>query len=221
MSLHEHIAEHFGQNSEGESLEKQASIELFCKLAEEDGIDLDSLAEEKVAELYNAWRQDLSKEAGDEGRDGDGDGEKHDGDKNHDDKKDKAKAEFEKKKEASEKIAEGRLIGEVMADAYVARLQKHAEANGLGTKEASAPNGTLLEKQASSTETIDEIAAHEAFRKAAEAGFDTNQAADRINAVLLLGPGESDKVASCRTAEEAVDIRSLEILEMAGYPVNY
>lgn len=214
MSLSEHIAAHFGQNSDGESLDKQASIELFCKLAEEDGIDLDSLEQEKVAELYYAWQGELEKEAGDD--------DDHDDDDHADEKQEKAKEEFAKKKEASEKIAEAQVIGAVMADAYVEQLQKRAAESGdFGTKEASAPNGQLLEKQASSTESMDEVAAHEAFRKVASAGWDTNQAADRINAVLLLGPGESDKVASCRTVEDAVDIRSLEILEMAGYPVTY
>lgn len=208
MSLNNFIDQQYGQTTEDEELQKQAQIELFAKVAEENGIDLDDLEEEKVAELYEAFLGELEKEAEDDDKDDD----------DKDEKKDEARQEFAKKKEASEKLAEAEAMGVAMADAYVDRLQKHAAANGLN-KEASAPNGTLLQvKQASS---IDQLAAQEAFNKVASHGFDTNQAESLLNAVLTLGPSESQKVASASTVEEAIDLRSLELLEMAGYPVNY
>ena len=68
---------------------------------------------------------------------------------------------------------------------------------------------------------LDEVAAEMAVVKAAEAGWDLNEASERIAAVLILGAPEETKVASANTFETAVDIRSLELLEAAGYNVTW
>jgi hypothetical protein len=77
--------------------------------------------------------------------------------------------------------------------------------------------------EASAFSALDELAGELAIEKAAEAGFDDNEAASRIFSVLTLGLSEEDsvKVASAQDLDEAVDVRSLELLEAAGYPVNY
>lgn len=68
---------------------------------------------------------------------------------------------------------------------------------------------------------LDELAAEYAVEKAASVGWDGEEAAERIGAVLTLGVGESEKVASAADLESAVEVRSLELLEMAGYPVQW
>lgn len=68
---------------------------------------------------------------------------------------------------------------------------------------------------------LDEVSAEEAVIKAAEAGWDPEEAGSRVAAVLTLGAGDSEKIASAQDLESAVDIRSLELLEMAGYPITW
>lgn len=69
---------------------------------------------------------------------------------------------------------------------------------------------------------IDELAADLAVEKAAAAGWDAEESAERMNALLLLGASdEGSKVASVATVEEAIDIRASELLELAGYPVTW
>jgi hypothetical protein len=70
---------------------------------------------------------------------------------------------------------------------------------------------------------LDELAVTAALEKAAAAGFDMEEATDRIAAVATLGLADSEKVASAPAGDldAAVDIRSLEYLEAAGYPVEW
>jgi hypothetical protein len=76
--------------------------------------------------------------------------------------------------------------------------------------------------QVKESSAIDEFAAQSALEKAAAAGFDTDEATDRINSVFTLGViGDSEKIAMAKDTQGAVEIRSLEILEAAGYPVTW
>ena len=68
---------------------------------------------------------------------------------------------------------------------------------------------------------LDELATELAFQKAAEAGYDQDEAVERLNAVYTLGLGDSTKIAAAEDVDGAVDIRSLEVLEAAGYPVTW
>ena len=56
---------------------------------------------------------------------------------------------------------------------------------------------------------------------AAAAGFDLDEAADRVSALLTLGVNESTKIAAAEDFAGAVGIRALELLEGAGYPVEW
>ena len=82
----------------------------------------------------------------------------------------------------------------------------------------SALAGHEASKHASA---IDELAAEEAVVKAASVGWDLDEAVERVSSVLTLGIGESEKVAFAQDLEGAVDVRSLELLEAAGYPVTW
>jgi hypothetical protein len=76
--------------------------------------------------------------------------------------------------------------------------------------------------QTKESSAIDEFAAQAAVEKVAAAGWDADEAIERINSVFTLGTiGESEKIAAAENVEGAVEIRSLEILEAAGYPVEW
>lgn len=76
------------------------------------------------------------------------------------------------------------------------------------------------EKEASA---FDLAAGEEALKIAGAYGYDTDEAAERLNAVLLLGvAGESEKVAHANgDYNTAVQLRGLELLETAGYPIAW
>ena len=203
MSLSNLINAHFAKTaSDNEEAEKLAEVELFTKLAE----DNDQLSQDQVNDLWYAF-----KTAGDEEPEKEKEEEKED-----DDKKEKAKAEFAEKKEASMKIAESDELGRLMARSFMDEVQKLASGQApTQPKVASAPTPVT------SAPAIDQLAAEMACEKAASAGYDADEAAQRVIAVLTLGAPDSMKVASAATLEAAVDVRALELLELAGYPVRY
>ena len=86
---------------------------------------------------------------------------------------------------------------------------------GLGLGAQKALEGT---KQSAA---LDQLAGQLAFEKAAEAQWDSEEAAERLNAILTLGAGESEKIAHAENTDQAIEIRSLELLELAGYPVTW
>jgi len=96
-------------------------------------------------------------------------------------------------------------------------------AYGVGAVAAGGAGAAIHHRSKKESSALDELALQEAFNKAASAGFDTDEATDRLNAVFTLGLGESEKVASAPAGDlnAAVDIRSLEYLEAAGYPVTW
>jgi len=96
-------------------------------------------------------------------------------------------------------------------------------AYGVGAAAAGGAGAAIHHRSKKESSALDELALQEAFNKAASAGFDTDEATDRLNAVFTLGLGESEKVASAPAGDlnAAVDIRSLEYLEAAGYPVTW
>ncbi len=69
---------------------------------------------------------------------------------------------------------------------------------------------------------IDQLAAKHALDLAKQAGMNTKVAAKRVDAVLTLGLAtESTKTASAKTLEETIHVRALELLEKAGYQVDW
>jgi hypothetical protein len=206
MSLSELINAHFAKTaSANEEAEKLAEVELFTKLAEDNGIDLDQLSQDQVNDLWYAFKTAGDEEPKEEEEDG-----------KEDEKKEKAKAEFAEKKEASMKIAESDELGRLMARSFMDEVQKLASGQPpTQPKVASAPTPVT------SAPAIDQLAAEMACEKAASAGYDADEAAQRVIAVLTLGAPDSIKVASAPSLEAAVDVRALELLELAGYPVQY
>jgi hypothetical protein len=290
MAMDQFLAEYYGTAKTAsapaqEDLEKQASVDLFLKLASEQGIDLTSMQDEQVNELYSNWIKAAAEEPGEKKEH-----EEHESKK--EEKVEEAKKEHEEKKAYAEKVAEADFLGRVMAHSYVQEMRKIASAGTEAApaegaeKEAAMPEflrkgleaakhhgGHALEaakhhggkavehaqhaahhvaetakkhpaashgaaaaagaalgaggahalhakhKKASA---IDELAAERAVYVANEAGFDPEQAGRKVAAILELGLlEESAKVASAPDVDTAVGIRALELLEKAGYPVEW
>jgi hypothetical protein len=126
------------EKTASEQAQEEANLELFAKMAHENGIDLEKLSEEQVLELYNATFDKVAEE--DKAPPfAKKDDDKDDGKKDEDEKKAAAEAEFTEKKAAAEKIAEADFLGRVMAHAYVNEMRKIASAAETGEeKDASA-----------------------------------------------------------------------------------
>jgi hypothetical protein len=93
-----------------------------------------------------------------------------------------------------------------------------------GGAAAVGGGAALASKKKKEASALNELARESALAKIAESGeFDGEIAADRIDAVLTLTGGDlqGTKVASAENVDQAVEIRSLELLEAAGYPVNW
>lgn len=245
------LAEFYGtggseKTASAEDLEKEASVELFMKLASDQNIDLANMPDAQVQSLYTSWVQKAAQAGGAAPT------QKTAGEDDDDKKKrEEAEKEHGEKKAAAEKIAEADFLGRVMAHAYAQELQKIASGQVEGAPAKTA--GELPEafrknmeakkggegdekkddkeekkddkKEASVSKkasAIDELALGHAVKLAQANGFDPAQAQRKVAAVAELGLlGESTKIASAPTVDEAVSIRALEYLEAAGYPVTW
>ena len=213
MSLSDLLAQQYvsTDNTEAE-LEKQAQQELYVKLASEycagEGIDFAKLSQEDHEVL---WTAIFTKEAEEEKKDEPKKEEKKDDDK---DDEEKAKAEFAKEKMASDSLATSEALGRNMARAFDAELQKIAS-----EREASVQKEAAKKVASSNGSAIDLQAGRLAVKIASDGNYDMQEAAGRVEAVLLLGAPEGQKIAS-GTFEDRITHRALELLKMAGYPVN-
>lgn len=139
------------QSTGDEGTEKQAQLELFAKLASDEGIDLTSMTPEQVNDLYST----IFSKTAEEGEEKEEDEEKEE---------EAAKAEHEEKKEAAAKLAEAELMGQVMAHSFVrelgeieksaampAALSKGLEAAGKKGKELAGGAATFGRRVTGST----------------------------------------------------------------------
>lgn len=241
MAMDQDIAAMYGTPSaSAEDQEKVAEAQLFAKLAAENDINLADLTDAQVAELYNhtfgkeaAAPEDLEPTADDEVA------------------KIAAAAqqEFVAQQEWQEKVAEADKLGRVMAHAYVQEMNEIASSQGghakvagempaafaanaekkdegedkkckdCGKSDCDCPAAKDGDKEASA---IDRLAGRHAVELAKEAGFDEEEAIQRVSSVMTLGLcGPSEKTASATSLEDTIHIRGLEHLEAAGYPVTW
>jgi len=68
---------------------------------------------------------------------------------------------------------------------------------------------------------IDQFAIESALSKVAEAGYDLDEAGQRLFTLLTEYDTSNTKMAAASDVQTAVEIRSLELLEGAGYPVTW
>jgi hypothetical protein len=128
-----------------DELQKQASVDMFCKVAAAEDIDLSALPDDQVQYLYG----EFMKAAGENPfakKDGEGEPEKKD-EKDEKEKKDEeekhaaAAAEHAQKLAATEKLAEADYIGRVIAHSFVQELSNIS-------KEASVKEATGVDRDA-------------------------------------------------------------------------
>jgi len=142
-----------------EDLEKQAQVEYFNGLCQEQGIDIKSLNDVQVEEL---WKVAMEMKAAEfppnfGKKDGEGEGKKPEG-KEGKEKEEKekekeaaaaklaaAESEFLQKRAAAEKVAEADAMGRIMAHSFVAELNKIAEKGDMappfGKKDGEGKDG--------------------------------------------------------------------------------
>jgi hypothetical protein len=114
--------------------------------------------------------------------------------------------------------AEKNVVNRTVANKRLAgRLTAGAGAAGVAGGAYAATRGK--DKEASAFDTL---AAENAIKMAAEAGYDVQEATDRLNALFTLGQvQDSQKVAFVDDPNAALHVRSLELLESIGAPVNW
>ena len=79
--------------------------------------------------------------------------------------------------------------------------------------------GAAMHKKSSA---IDELAAEIAVEKAASAGWNLEEACERVGYLVEQGASEEGtKVAQAADVDQAIEIRASELLEQAGYPVDW
>lgn len=249
------LAEYYGTNgttktasapeAEQDDLVKKAQVELFCKVAAEQKIDIAGMPDEQVQQLFDRFIANTKTASEDEGK-----------------KKEEAEKELEEKKAAAAEFAKYDFFGRQMAHAYVDELRKIAAATGGSEKAAAFPPGgfpfqkkeeggkehdekkehedkehdkekekehekkgsapALAAGKAKKASAIDALAFKVALQKIAEAKLDQSEAAARINAAVTLDLlGESTKIAAAQDVNTAIEIRALEMLEAARYPVEW
>jgi hypothetical protein len=121
MAMNQWLAEMYGTNGAQETMDKTAELELFAKLAADNGIDLTQLSPQQVSELYAETFGKTAQE--DEGSEED----------EEEDKKEEALKEHEEAKEGAAKVAEADMMGRVMAHALVNELDEiEKQAGGAG-----------------------------------------------------------------------------------------
>jgi len=113
--------------------------------------------------------------------------------------------------------SKGRAVG--------AHLQEHRGKYLGGVAAAGTAGGAAggyaagKKKKASA---IDNLAAPLAVEKAAAAGWNLEQAAELVSELVLSGASDANsKVAAAANVNQAVEIRASELLEQAGYPVDW
>lgn len=114
--------------------------------------------------------------------------------------------------------AAGHAIGHAAGQRHLRNVGLAAAGAGLGLGAA----GGYVAGQKRGSSAIDETAAYRALEKAAESGIDPEEVGTRLDALFTLGlPDVPSKVAAAQDTQEAVEIRSLELLEQVGYPVQW
>lgn len=127
---------------------------------------------------------------------------------------------------AAEKLKEhaGKLKGHAEQGAEKAKshVKSHPASYAGGAGAAGGAAAGYAAGHHKKASALDEIAAELAVEKAAAAGWNAEEAAERLGAALTLGSlSDSEKVASAANYGEAREIRALELLEAVGYPINW
>lgn len=237
------------QQPTNEDHEKVAQAQLFAKLASDNNINLNELSNDQITELWETTFGKEAQEEGAEEGGGkppfppkkEEKGEKEEEEDDEEEKKEAAVAEFYQVKTAHDQVAFFDYCGRVMAHSYVNELSKIASAQGEDGQAKEAAAAESSEEQAqriaklasaapgmpqaaegrSTTQNFDLFAARHAVELAKQAGVDENEVVSKLNSVLTLGAPASTKLASASDIDQGVQVRALELLENAGYKVDW
>lgn len=248
MAMDQFLAEYYGTNktasAQQEETEKQATVDLFLKLAAEQNIDLKSMPDADVQKLYDTF---VDKVAGTKTAAEHEDHEK----KEHEKKLEEAKKEHEEKHAMAKKAEEADAMGRIMAHSFFQEYRKiatdltvkqggelppalaahmkgkeHEDGKKEEHHEPPHHDGKKEEHEEKKASAIDDLAEQQAAVLAKEANFSLEAielVKKKVAAVRTLGllPAESVKVASAPNIQDAIGIRALELLEKAGFEVTW
>jgi hypothetical protein len=233
-----------------EDLEKVAAAQLFAKLAKDNNINLDDLTNDQIAGLWDEVMPKEAGElppalaaaaAAKKGEGKEEEKKEEKKDEKEEEKESQAKEaavqEFMQKKAHVDQMAYMDYCGRVMAHSYVDELTKIGQSMQEGgekpepeteaehaeriSKLAEAAPGVQAEASQTTTQNLDYFAAQHAVELAKKANVAEDEVVSRLNALLTLGPKDSEKIASAQNVDQALDIRALELLEQAGYEINW
>ncbi len=107
--------------------------------------------------------------------------------------------------------------------AHKARSLKARLAAGGGAAALGGTGYALAGREKDSAAALNELALELAVEKCASAGWDADEASTRIVSAINLDLVDEDntKIAYANDVDGAVEIRSLELIEAAGYPVTW
>lgn len=129
-----------------------------------------------------------------------------------------------------EKAVGGKMLREHYEGEATRKLHRGVKRTGAlyGGAAAAAGGAAYAHHKTSSAydeASLDEYAVASALDKAASVGWDVAECDERLASVITLGvhgdAASSEKVAAAADIETAVHNRSLELLELAGYPVSW
>lgn len=236
----------YGEAAQREQV-KVAHLSLFAKAAAAQGIDLTQLDPATQQALYAEFTQKVAEEGGEvpedetpeheegetpaeeksEQEEGDDDSEEKSDEGDSEEKKE-AQAQFLAMREWNQKVAEADYLGRAMAHAFHNEDMKIKTAAARGAappKVASArpaPQRATKTASAKAATAFDVQAARHAVKVASAAGLDAREAAAKLEALLTLGAPEMGKTAGALgDYNQALNVRSLELLEASGYPVDW
>jgi len=227
-----------------EDLEKTAQLEYFGALCERESIDVARLDDEQAMNLFKtamemkaAEEEAAKEEKKEEGKEGKKappfGGPAHEAKETPKEEKKEEKAKEAAVQEWQSKVAEARsayeatVAGRLMADAFIDQMQKRAAAGEAGAAGDAARAVIEQAKIASAaparsdTPSIDFVAGNRAIDLLKEAGYDADEVVSKVNAIYTLGLPASTKLASVPDFNSAVEMRALEICELAGASVDW
>lgn len=246
MSMNPTLAAMYNTNGFGDRVRQEqtkiAHLDLFAKSAAANGIDLSQLDANTRQALYQEFSMKLAEESP-EALEEEGKKEEHEGEEEKEEGEKKVEKAEEEEKEAAaqfqamqqwqQKVAEADYLGRVMAHSFtdertkIASQTKRAEEEEKKDEEEHKDEEEKKEdeekheapKEASA---FDRQAARHAEKIAQAAGLNVKTASKKIAAVLMLGAPPTTKTAmALNDYGTALNVRALELLEAAKYPVDW
>ena len=226
-----------------ESEKTAANKELFAKLAAQHNIDLSTMSPAQIEEMYSEVFSGQAKTAAATPAAAGPTAEEVAASEIEAQKVAAAEAYFVEKRAFAEDFAKADMMGRVMAHSFTqerGEIEKSAafppkkdddkEDKGKDKedkdddKDKGGKPAFLFgkkEEKTAAARAFDEIAANRAIEMAKAAGYDPDMSFKRVEAVYILDLPESTKIASVKDTETGLQVRALEYLEAAGFPVNW